>query len=312
MIKILSRRSCLVTIACVVGLTATLGAQTDPSKEQKPAPPGTFVDVGGHKLYLHCMGAGGPAVILEAGGGDNSTRWVQVQGIISKRFKTCAYDRAGSGLSEPGPGPRTMRQEVFELHALLESAKIAPPYILVGHSYGGLLVRLYTAEYPKDVIGLVLVDPTHENTRLYLQRRGEAQGKWVRVREGAKDRAIPPVQATLSKSPSPPADNFWAEELQQMYEARKKTPEPLGDRPLIVLAGGKPSTRPADTPPDLWNEIHKEKADQKAELARLSRNGKLVRDPSSGHHIHVDNPELVARSIEEVIQAASQGKKLSP
>ena len=97
-----------------------------------------------------------------------------------------------------------------------------------------------------------------------------------------------------------------------MYEARKKTPEPLGDRPLIVLAAGKPSTRPPDTPPDFWNELQQEKDGQKADLARLSRNTRLVRDPSSGHHIHVDNPELVAGSIEEVIQAALQGTRLSP
>src|SRR5262245_17966452 len=101
-----------------------------------------------------------------------------------------------------------MRQEVFELHALLEAAKIAPPYILVGHSYGGLLVRLYTAEYPKDVIGLVLVDPTHESTRLYVQKRGEPHGKWLRIREGAKDRPIPAVQPTMITAPSPPSENY--------------------------------------------------------------------------------------------------------
>jgi pimeloyl-ACP methyl ester carboxylesterase len=205
-----------------------------------------------------------------------------------------------------------MRQEVFELHTLLKAAEVAPPYILVGHSYGGLLARLYAAEYPKDVIGLVLVDPTHESTRLHVQKRGEAQGRWVRIREGAKDRAIPAVQATMTTSPSPPSDNYWAEELQQMYESRRKTPLPLGDRPLIVLAAGRLLTRAPDTPIDFWNELQQEKYDQKADLARLSRNSRLVRDPSSGHHIHVDNPELVARSIEEVIQAASQGTRLSP
>src|SRR5262249_17564641 len=153
----------------------------------------------------------------------------------------------------------------------------------------------------------------HESTRLYVQKRGEPHGKWVRIREGAKDRPIPAVQPTMITAPSPPSENYWAEELQQMYESRKKDPEPLGDRPLIVLAAGKSSTQPGgDTPPDLWNELQREKNDQKSDLARLSRNSKLVRDPTSGHHIHVENPELVARSIEEVIQATSQGTRLSP
>jgi pimeloyl-ACP methyl ester carboxylesterase len=265
------------------------------------------------RKYATLLSRAFPVIIAtEAGGGDYSTRWSQVQGIVSKRFRTCAYDRAGSGWSEPGPVPRTMRQEVFELHSLLKAAEVAPPYILVGHSIGGLLVRLYTAEYPKDVLGLVLVDATHENTWLYARRRGESEGKWVRPREGAKDRAIPPVQATMTTSTSPTWNEYWPEELQQMYESRKKTPEPIGDRPLIVLAAGRPPTRPPDTPTDLWNEIQREIYDQRGDLARLSRNSKLVRDSSSGHHIHVDNPELVARSIEEVIWAASQGTKLSP
>jgi pimeloyl-ACP methyl ester carboxylesterase len=97
-----------------------------------------------------------------------------------------------------------------------------------------------------------------------------------------------------------------------MYESRKKTSQPLGDLPLIVLAAGNTLARSSDTPADFWNELQKENDDQKADLARLSRNAKLVRDPSSGHHIHVDNPELVARSIAEVVQAASQGTRFAP
>jgi pimeloyl-ACP methyl ester carboxylesterase len=96
-----------------------------------------------------------------------------------------------------------------------------------------------------------------------------------------------------------------------MHESRKSNPEPLGDRPLIVLAADKPSTRPAETPEDLWNDLQRERSDHKADLARLSRNSKLVRDPSSGHHIHVENPELVVRAIEEVIETAVRQTRLS-
>jgi pimeloyl-ACP methyl ester carboxylesterase len=171
-------------------------------------------------------------------------------------------------------------------------------------------VRLYTERYSKDVIGIVLVDPTHESTRLLVQRRGEPQGKWVRIREGANGLSVPDVQKTKTITP-PEWQNYWAEELQQMHESRKSNPEPLGDRPLIVLAADKPSTRPAETPEDLWNDLQREKSDQKTDLARLSRNSKLVRDPSSGHHIHVENPELVVRAIEEVIETAVRQTRLS-
>jgi pimeloyl-ACP methyl ester carboxylesterase len=171
-------------------------------------------------------------------------------------------------------------------------------------------VRLYTERYSKDVIGIVLVDPTHESTRLLVQRRGEPQGKWVRIREGANGLSVPDVQKTKTITP-PEWQNYWAEELQQMHESRKSNPEPLGDRPLIVLAADKPSTRPAETPEDLWNDLQRERSDHKADLARLSRNSKLVRDPSSGHHIHVENPELVVRAIEEVIETAVRQTRLS-
>jgi pimeloyl-ACP methyl ester carboxylesterase len=177
-----------------------------------------------------------------------------------------------------------MRQEVLELHALLDNAKVSPPYVLVGHSIGGLLVRLYVERYGSDVVALVLVDPTHENGRIVQMKPGEPQ-RVVRLRDGS-------------------------EEIQQIYLSRKANPEPLGNRPLIVLAAARPSPAPPGLSDEAWNELQGERPEQVADLARLSRNSKLVRDPSSGHRIHVDNPELVARAIEEVMTAASNGVRL--
>src|SRR5262245_11064944 len=139
----------------ILGASAVrVTAQPHPSD---PAP-GTLVDIGGHKLHIRCAGPADrtPTVILEAGGGDDSRAWARGQDLLAPRVRTCAYDRAGSGWSEEGPAPRTMRQEVFELHALLEAAKVPGPFVLVGHSIGGLLVRLYTEQYGGDVAGLVL------------------------------------------------------------------------------------------------------------------------------------------------------------
>jgi pimeloyl-ACP methyl ester carboxylesterase len=308
--NVINRILGLSVTAVVITIVLMSGMHARQVDKQKAAPPGTLIDIGSHKLHLHCIGMGNPTVLFEAGAGDFSTRWSLVQEVVSKRVRACAYDRARSGWSEAGPQPRTMKQEVDELHTLLNRAEISGPYVLVGHSYGGLLVRLYTERYSKDVIGIVLVDPTHESTRLLVQRRGEPQGKWVRIREGANGLSVPDVQKTKTITP-PEWQNYWAEELQQMHESRKSNPEPLGDRPLIVLAANKPSTRPAETPEDLWNDLQRERSDHKADLARLSRNSKLVRDPSSGHHIHVENPELVVRAIEEVIETAVRQTRLS-
>jgi pimeloyl-ACP methyl ester carboxylesterase len=303
--------SLIAMLVVLLGSPARPMAQTPP-----PGPaPGILVDVGGHKLHIRCIGpaTGGPTVILEAGGGAFSSVWAPLQDLLAPRVRTCAYDRAGSGWSEPGPAPRTMRQEVFELHSLLDAAKVPGPFILVGHSMGGLLVRLYTEQYGNDVIGVVLVDPTHEDGRFGQMRPGETQPRIVRLREQATGRAIPAPQREGAPSTQyKPEDDYLAEEFQQIHLSRKANPEPLGGRPLIVLLAAKPDPAPPGVSAALWNELRQEKAEQKKDLARLSGNSKLVWDPSSGHQIHRDNPQLVTRAIEEVVEAASKGVRLVP
>jgi len=199
-----------------------------------------------------------------------------------------------------------MRQEVFELHALLEAAKAPGPYVLVGQSIGGLLVRLYSEQYGGNVVGVVLIDPMDENDVNY----NLAKGQWLRLREQATGRIIPdPRRDGRAATQYNPADDYFAEELQQMYLSRKANPRPLGDRPLIVLGAGK-RQQPPGTSEEFWKELKEQRNQRVLELAGLSRNSKFVLDPSSGHAIHSDNPRLVARAIEEVLEAASKGTAL--
>ncbi len=123
-----------------------------------PAPPGRLIDVGGHRLHIHCAGSGVP-VIFESALGASSLTWRHVQALVSGFAEACAYDRAGFGWSDAGPLPRTAGRIASELHALLVAASIPPPYVLVGHSFGGLTTRLYVQRYPTEVSGLVLLDP---------------------------------------------------------------------------------------------------------------------------------------------------------
>src|SRR6185503_1985905 len=168
-------------------------------------PPGKMVDIGGYKLHINCSGKGGPTVVMIAGGGDFSFDWSLVQPKVAQFTRVCSYDRAGLAWSDPGPTPRTMRQDAYELHRLIEAAHIKAPYVLIGHSLGGLIARVYEEQYPDEVAGMVLVDPTHEDTVLIFQ------GKLVRVREGAKGISIPPAQTMQSNAPKPAA----AEDIQQ-------------------------------------------------------------------------------------------------
>src|ERR671910_1863024 len=126
--------------------------------ERAYPPPGQMVGVGGHSLHINCVGRGSPTVVLDAGSGGFSAQWVRVQREVSNTTRVCAYDRAGMGWSEMGPEPRDARQISSELHTLLSKADIVGPYVLVGHSFGGLYMQTYAARYPEEVAGVTLVD----------------------------------------------------------------------------------------------------------------------------------------------------------
>ncbi len=121
-------------------------------------PPGQMVDVGGYRLHINCTGAGSPTVVIDAGWGDWSLGWSGVQPAVAATTQVCTYDRAGMGYSEAGPLPRNAGQFAKELHTLLERAGVPGPYVLAGHSMGGLTVRVFAHDYPADVAGIVLID----------------------------------------------------------------------------------------------------------------------------------------------------------
>jgi pimeloyl-ACP methyl ester carboxylesterase len=130
--------------------------------ERAYPPPGEMVGVGGYSLHINCVGQGSPTVVLDAGSGGFSAQWVRVQREVSDTTRVCAYDRAGMGWSEMGPDPRDAKQITGELHTLLGKASIEGPYVLVGHSFGGMYMQTYANRYPDEVAGVVLVDSSTE------------------------------------------------------------------------------------------------------------------------------------------------------
>ena len=123
--------------------------------------PGQMLDVGGHRLHLVSSGSGRPSVVLEAALGGSSISWSLVQPAIASLTRVCAYDRAGFGWSDAGPMPRTAGRVADELYTLLDRGGVDPPFVLVGHSFGGLVMRIFAARYRSRTAGLVLVDPAH-------------------------------------------------------------------------------------------------------------------------------------------------------
>src|SRR5829696_9123890 len=160
----LMRRIGMALLGLIVVLLAlaVLGAiyqaiATELAERAYPAP-GEMVEVGGYRLHINYTGQGSPTVILDGGLGEFSAQWVRVQQEVSGTTRVCAYDRAGMGWSEMGPDPRDARQITSELHTLLGKAGIEGPYVLVGHSFGGMYMQTYAARYPDEVAGVVLVD----------------------------------------------------------------------------------------------------------------------------------------------------------
>jgi pimeloyl-ACP methyl ester carboxylesterase len=288
-------------------LMATLAGVAQQNRPAEPAP-GRLVDIGGWSLHIRCVGpeGAGPTAILQPGAGNYSSVWSRVQDLLAERVRTCAYDPAGLGWSEPGPIPRTLQQEVFELHGLLEKARVPGPYVLVGHSLGGLAARLYAGRYSAAVTGVVLIDALHEDSVQF----NLGINQWARIRELSKGRAVPETRLATATTPTTPEEDYLAEELQAVYLSRRSNPTPLGDRPLIVLHAGK-RPQPPGTSEDFWKNLTQEKDNQGMDLAGLSKNSRFIRDPLSGHNIHVDNPALVANAIEEVVAAAMKGTKLA-
>ncbi|MEZ4735051.1 MAG: alpha/beta hydrolase [Caldilineaceae bacterium] len=152
-----ARRALLALLILLVALGA-IGAAYQAMATVRDArafpPSGQLVDVGGYRLHLSCIGQGSPTVILESGQANSLAVWSWIQPEVAKTTQVCAYDRAGIGGSDTGPLPRDARQMVRELHTLLQNAAIAPPYVLVGHSFGGLVTHVYAAQYPAEVAGL--------------------------------------------------------------------------------------------------------------------------------------------------------------
>jgi len=179
-------RSLLTLLVVAGGVTVCTGialpAAVNPSEVTPYLHPQRLVDVGGHKINLYCTGHGSPSVILDAGEGETMFTWRKVQPAIAKFTRVCSFDRASMGFSEGGPLPRDANAMVTDMHALLQRAHIAPPYVLVGHSIAGLYALLYADRFLQQVAGMVLVDPSFPNQTQALHaaspsmKRMEAEG----------------------------------------------------------------------------------------------------------------------------------------
>ena len=303
---------------------------------------GTFVDAGGFRLNLNCTGEthdasggdrGTPTVILESGLGVPGIGWSLVQPEVAKLTRVCSYDRAGYGWSDPGPSPRTADEITRELHTALQNAHVAPPYLLVGHSFGGMLVRVYTARYPTEVAGVVLVDASHEEQdgRLppSMKRAFDYQVSQLRSIRSAlpilrnlgiarllAGRAGPGVRMSRNLQ-----DEFRYLQLQPKYldaemaeieampqsEAETRASGDLGERPLMVLTAGK-VTYPSNVPAEVAETFHKIWVGElQLSLVKLSMRGRQVMVENSTQLIPLLAPQAVVEAIRRELSDVAGG-----
>jgi pimeloyl-ACP methyl ester carboxylesterase len=318
-------RGCLVWLGA--GLAALLGIALvgyiyEPSAEAADAkaypPPGELVDVGGYRLHIKCTGSGSPTVVIEAGLGDWSTSWGVVQSEVAKTARVCTYDRAGMGWSEAGPLPRDAAQFAKELHTLLQNADIPGPYVMVGHSLGGLGVRVFVHKYASEVAGVVLVESMNPKQISLLpsaeRNQPNSPSRYYSVftglaRFGVARVLARPVMQMISPSIIPDENAYYSRyvRIQSMQTSRDEslglaaseeeaaTVKTFGDLPLIVLTG-RLNNNPG------WQEWQ-------TELSQLSSNSQHLFAENSGHGVQIDEPDAAVAAILQMVQQVRQAVK---
>ncbi len=327
----------LLLVLLVVGAIYQAIASARDAKAYKPLD--QMVDVNGIQMRLDCRGSGSPTVVLEAGGQSSSIVWVRIQDEVAKFTRVCSYDRAGYGWSDTVHEAMLPQQVAEMLHDLLENGGEGPPYLMVGHSFGGIYVRILTAEYPNDVVGMVLVDSSHENQNQQAPPELAESPEYIKLQKaGAASLQILQVVAPIGvlrafKLMDPGVaslqlpDQEKGPALAEMYRTSfigayvresdmmatySGQPKKLGDIPLIVLSQKMDLTDvqkmfepyPPAIQSLLTTEVMQRVADTNNEnhneLAALSTRGKRIIVEGSGHFIQLDKPQVVIDAIREV------------
>ena len=291
---------------------------------------------GGRKMNIYCLGHGAPAVIFDAGLGDQMRAWATIQPEISKRTRACAYDRAGLGFSDPSNRAGSADYSVDDLHKLLSAASVAPPYVLVGHSLGGMYVRLFAGRYRSTVVGMVLVDPVSEGQGLgFYKLDPETKAQNAEYVAAIHDECIPAAAKGFDTGSDAykfcvgGADPHYSAAFNESFAANKSSVVHFqavwsewinvfttssdqvraaklnyGDMPLIVLSRAPFALLPNETQAmrdaknALWMKLHDE-------IAASSTRGVNRVVPGAGHFIQLEKPDAVIEAINEVLDQVS-------
>ena len=269
-------------------------------------PPGEMILLGGHRMHVDCRGSGNVTVLFEAGLGGNALEWQPVQKRIAGRARACIYDRAGYGWSDPSPFPRFARRLAVEADSMLDALNVQGPLVLVGHSFGGFIVRSLAQLRADDMVGMVLVDASHEEQLDRFETLGGIAAMPTGRRFTLSSIGVPEnLPATTHRQ------IFAFSRLRKTYDAihaemtffrasaaQMKADRDQVDYPVHVLRRGKDVFSRGDNDSALKNATWQALQE---DLAGISTQGSITVAEQSGHHIHVDQPGLVADTIEALL-----------
>ena len=326
--KMENRRKNFEWILPVLGLMLSLMISTvyqplvTASDLKTYSPPRQLVNVGDHRLHIHCLGKGSPTVVMEAGMSGWSADWILLQPEIAKTTRVCTYDRAGYGWSDTGPRPRDSQQVSSELQTLLLRTGIQK-YILVGHSLGGLFVQMHAKLYPKEIAGMVLVDSVHPEQSLRMKQdvREKYEGDLTALTtltsflapsgllrltnqpETTITQKLPREDQAMTRAMGLQSKGYCAlaDEMASFAESQLEVRNagPLPNVPLTVLS----SSLLRDFPPGFSGESIKGLWDElQVDLARQQPNAIHLIAKTSGHYIHLDQPDLVINAVTNMVK----------
>jgi pimeloyl-ACP methyl ester carboxylesterase len=308
----------------VFGITTSQEVKMGSQNQQQLAPPGQMVDVGGLRLHALVRGQGTPAVILEPALGGFALQYAHIQSAVSAFTLVLAYDRAGQGWSDCSSNPRTPVNLAGELKALLGRLDLQPPYVLVGHSFGGLLARFYAGFYPQEVAGVVLIDSSHE--RLYDSfpdiDKMVNQAAWgvrlmrivsrlglgkqltkMSLGSAAKSLSKEDLNSFLTVASQPKHHEAMLAEFSQhrfYFGPQSEVPRRLGDTPLMVVTAGN-SVSDQDKIGGMTGEQVKALHERlQKDLVQLSSQGEQLIIPGASHLSILTQPEYVAQVVEAI------------
>jgi pimeloyl-ACP methyl ester carboxylesterase len=288
----------------IVGLVAAVGVGCSGAAPRVASVRGAVIDglvevEPGTALHIHCVGQGSPTVIFDAGAGGDGGSWYRVLRDVGSSTRACVYDRAGRMYSSPLAKSHTSHEIVAQLHSLLERAQVPAPYVLVGHSFGGLDVRLYASEHPTEVAGMVLVDASSDTRELDLfnERKG------LKLAPSSKPPGYFPPPEIDDDAFTESRAQVRASKLRQVRLSSPPATPPL-DAPLIVLSRGKLGPLPPWIPESYGPDLMSLLVELQTEMAHLSSNSVRIVASESSHDIPEDAPHLVVASVRAVVEAA--------